>query len=381
MTKIVADWISATASQRICALFEDAGFEAFFVGGCVRNALLGAPVSDLDISTSATPEQTLTLAKAAGVRAIPTGIDHGTITLVEDGIPYEVTTYRKDVETDGRHAVVKFSTSMKEDAERRDFTMNALYADARGEVFDPINGLPDLEAGVVRFIGEPEDRIREDYLRILRFFRFTAWYGNSDLGIDADALAACAEHQDGINALSAERIGNELRKLLAAPDPAPVLGSMGACGVLARVLPGAAPVTLAILVHLEEGLAIDPMLRLAALGGFEAKERLRLSNAEAKLMDLYQDESMGTKSASELAYRHGAETARRIMVLRFASLQNPLPAIEEDILRGAAAIFPISAKDLIDQYQGAALGAKLRMLEAAWIESGFSLTKEKLLAL
>ncbi len=381
MTKIVANWIDSPTSQKICALFEDAGFEAFFVGGCVRNALLGAPVSDLDISTSARPEQALALAKSAGIRAIPTGLDHGTITLIEDGIPFEVTTYRKDVETDGRHALVKFSTSMREDAERRDFTMNALYADARGVVFDPINGLPDLQAGVVRFIGEPEDRIREDYLRILRFFRFTAWYGNADLGIDADALAACAEHQDGIEALSAERIGNEMRKILAAPEPAPVLGSMGASGVLARVLPGAAPVTLAILVHLEAGMPSDPMLRLAALGGEEAKQRLRLSNAEAKLYELYQEEAGGTKGPAELAYRYGVDTARAVMILRFASLQNPLPPLEADFAKGAAAEFPIKAQDLMDTFQGAALGSRLRFLEAAWIESGFSLSKEGLLAL
>lgn len=381
MTKIRDAWISSSASQRVCATFEDAGFEAFFVGGCVRNALLKQPVSDFDISTSATPEQVLSLAKAVGIKAIPTGIEHGTITLVEDGIPFEVTTYRKDVETDGRHAVVAFAKTMQEDAARRDFTMNALYANSKGDVFDPIGGLPDLEQGIVRFIGNPEDRIREDYLRILRFFRFSAWYGNADQGIDAEALAACAEHQDGIEALSAERIGNEMRKILAAPNPAPVLGSMGASGILARVLPGAAPVTLAILVHLETEAVPDPMLRLAALGGQDAKERLRLSNAEAKRVDLYQSEAFGSKAPAELAYRYGLETARSIMILRFAFFQNPLPPIEDDLARGASASFPIKAQELLGEYEGPALGERLRTLETAWIESGFTLSKDALLAL
>ena len=381
MTKIRDAWISSSASQRVCATLEDAGFEVFFVGGCVRNALLKQPMSDFDISTSATPEQVLSLAKAVGIKAIPTGIEHGTITLVEDGIPFEVTTYRKDVETDGRHAVIAFAETMQEDAARRDFTMNALYANSKGDVFDPIGGLPDLEQGIVRFIGNPEDRIREDYLRILRFFRFSAWYGNADQGIDAEALAACAEHQDGIEALSPERIGNEMRKILAAPDPAPVLGSMGASGILARVLPGAAPVTLAILVHLETEVAPDPMLRLAALGGQDAKERLRLSNAEAKRVDLYQSEALGSKAPAELAYRYGLETARSIMILRFAFFQNPLPPIEDDLARGASASFPIKAQELLGEYEGPALGERLRTLETAWIESGFTLSKDALLAL
>lgn len=382
MIKVAADWINSETSRRICALFEDAGHEAYFVGGCVRNALLNAPVSDLDISTSALPQETLELAEKAGIKAIPTGIEHGTITLVEDGIPFEVTTFRKDVETNGRHAVVSFSKSMKEDAKRRDFTMNALYVDVRGTVFDPIGGVPDLQQGHVRFIGSPSDRIKEDYLRILRFFRFTAWYGNPDLGIDPEALAACAEYLDGIDGLSSERIGHEMRKLLSAPNPAPVLGAMAQTGVLLRVLSGSDPVSIAVLVHLETGSEPDPIVRLAALGGEGAKERLRLSNSEAKRLSLVSEESCETKSIGELAYRFGAKEARNIVLVRSARMRSELPKnLDRDIARGADAQFPIKAVDLMGTYSGAALGAQLRKLESAWIASNFTQTREALLSL
>ena len=172
--KITADWLSSDAAQTVCRMLTDAGYQAWFVGGCVRNALIDAPVSDLDLSTNARPDTVVELAKAAGLKAIPTGIDHGTITVVAGGEPFEITTFRKDVATDGRRATVAFADDMESDARRRDFTMNALYADQDGIVADPLNGLPDLQARRVRFIENPDQRIKEDYLRILRFFRFHA---------------------------------------------------------------------------------------------------------------------------------------------------------------------------------------------------------------
>ncbi|MCK4711369.1 MAG: CCA tRNA nucleotidyltransferase, partial [Marinosulfonomonas sp.] len=175
MTQITADWISNPNTQKVCEMLTDAGFECFFVGGCVRNALLGAPVNDIDISTNALPDRVMELAKAAGLKAVPTGIDHGTVTVIADGTPFEITTYRRDVETDGRRAVVAFSDTIMDDAHRRDFTMNALYADADGVIIDPLNGMPDLLARRIRFIEDADLRIKEDYLRILRFFRFHAW--------------------------------------------------------------------------------------------------------------------------------------------------------------------------------------------------------------
>ena len=249
--KITGDWISHPGTQALCAALEGAGYRALFVGGCVRNALLGEPVADIDIATDATPEAVSNLAQSAGFKVVPTGVEHGTVTVVAEGRPHEVTTFRRDVETDGRRAVVAFSDRIEEDAERRDFTMNALYADRQGRVIDPLDGLPDLQARRVRFVGDAETRIREDYLRILRFFRFHAAYGDPAGGLDTEGLAACAALAAGLETISKERITAELRKLLAARDPAPSIAAMAQSGILIRILPGADPRALAPLVHLE----------------------------------------------------------------------------------------------------------------------------------
>ena len=211
---------------------------ALVVGGAVRNALLGEPVEDIDIATDARPGQVVDLARAAGLKPVPTGIEHGTVTVVADGRGFEVTTFRRDVETDGRRAVVAFSNRIEDDAARRDFTMNALYAEPSGEVLDPVGGLPDLSARRVRFVGDPDRRIIEDYLRILRFFRFHAHCGRPGAA-DAEALAACARHAGGLARISRERIGAEMRKLLSAEDPVEAVRLMEESGVLAQVLPGA----------------------------------------------------------------------------------------------------------------------------------------------
>ena len=233
-------WLTRPETQALCAALEGAGYHALFVGGCVRDGIIGRAVTDIDIATDARPEQVMQITKAAGMKPIPTGIDHGTVTVVSGGIPHEVTTFRRDVETDGRRARVAFSKRVEEDALRRDFTMNALYADARGAVLDPLGtGLADLRARRVRFIGDPHDRIAEDYLRILRFFRFHAHYADRLGGLDPDGLAACAEMADGLAQLSRERVGAEMVKLLAAPDPGQSVAAMVQAGVLARVLPGA----------------------------------------------------------------------------------------------------------------------------------------------
>ena len=266
MTRITADWLTDPATQAVCAALEVGGAQALFVGGCVRNALMGVPVRDIDLSTDAVPERVIALAGAAGIKAVPTGIDHGTVTLVKNGIPHEVTTFRKDVETDGRRAVVAYSTRVEEDAARRDFTMNALYARSDGTVLDPLGGLPDLRARRVRFIGCAGDRIREDYLRSLRYFRFHAWYGCNDLGFDPEALAAIADNLDGLSTLSRERVGGELLRLLAAPDPAPAVAAMRSTGALGLVLPGSDDRALAPLVHLR-GAGGRGAQRAAAAGG------------------------------------------------------------------------------------------------------------------
>ena len=191
--KLEAEWLHHAGTVALCTALEQAGYQALFVGGCVRNGLIGAEVQDIDIATDARPEKVIELSHAANLRPIHTGIEHGTITVIAQSRPLEVTTFRRDIETDGRRAVVAFADGIEEDAKRRDFTMNALYAGRNGEVLDPTGqGLDDLQARRLRFIGLPEDRIREDYLRILRFFRFHAWYADPQGGFDADGLAACA---------------------------------------------------------------------------------------------------------------------------------------------------------------------------------------------
>ncbi|MGA0539835.1 CCA tRNA nucleotidyltransferase [Neotabrizicola sp. VNH66] len=378
--KIAGDWLAREETQAVLGLLTGAGHSAFVVGGCVRDALLGAAVGDVDISTDARPERVMALARGAGLKAIPTGIDHGTVTVVARGIPYEITTFRRDVETDGRRAVVAFSDRIEEDAQRRDLTMNALYALADGTVVDPLGGLADALARRVRFVGDAEDRIREDYLRILRFFRFYAWYGDPAQGPDPEGLAACAADSAGIETLSRERIGAEMRKLLSAPDPAPAVAAMSAAGVLAQILPGADARALPVLVHLEGDLPPWWLRRLAVLGGEDPADRLRLSRAEAADLAAVRDGIGGLDRPDALGFLLGVDRAAAILLARAAlSGITPPAGWQAEVARGAAAQFPISAKDLPD-LSGPALGQRLKELRQRWLDSGLRLTKAELLA-
>lgn len=373
--RVHGDWLHHPGTQALCRVLNSGGFQALFVGGCVRNALIGAPVNDIDVATDATPETVTKLAERAGLKVVPTGIDHGTVTVIAQGIAHEVTTFRQDIETNGRHAVVRYSTSVTEDAARRDFTMNALYAQADGEVVDPLGGLPDLLAGRVRFVGDAEARITEDYLRILRFFRFCAWYGDPSQGVDAEGLAACAAHLAGIETLSRERVGAELRKLLSAPDPSLAVSAMAQSGVLAAALPGADAKALPVLVHFG---ARSWIARLAVLGG--AVDTLRLSRADLAQVNMIRTELGSLRSPQELGYCHGQKTAEAVILCRAAMFETDPPMNwHADVAKGAAAVFPVAAADLIADYQGKALGDQLRSLERRWIDSGFTLTKDALL--
>ena len=237
------------------------------VGGVVRDTLAGVATKDIDLATPLGPEAVIAALKAAGLKAVPTGLAHGTVTAVAEGRPFEITTLRRDVATDGRHAEVAFTDDWREDAARRDFTINALYADpVTGEVFDYFGGLADLEAGIVRFIGAPLQRIAEDHLRILRFFRFHARFGSG--GPDAASLSACQTRANDLMALSRERIAMELLALLALPNPAPTLALMIESGIFVPVLPeiaDAAPVTHLVTREAEAGIAPDALRRLCAL--------------------------------------------------------------------------------------------------------------------
>jgi poly(A) polymerase len=378
--RIAGDWIAAGHVQTVLAVLAAGGHQAFLVGGCVRNAIVGQPVSDVDIATDATPLRVTELAAQAGLSPVPTGIDHGTVTVIADGVPHEVTTFRRDVETDGRRAIVAFSDDLADDAARRDFTMNALYADAQGEVIDPLGGLPDLLAGRVRFVGDSEARIREDYLRILRFFRFYAWYGHPDEGPDQEGLAACAALASGLDGLSRERIGQETRKLLSAPDPAPSVAAMHTAGVLGRVLPGADSRALAALIHLEAGITPQWVRRLAVLGGTGEAAALRMSRQDERRLQALKDAVAGDNPPAALGYRLGPDLGRDACLAR-AALGAALPdGWKAAVASGAAAVFPLRAADLMPALEGRALGARLAELEERWIASEFKLTREQLLA-
>lgn len=375
----------ATDAARVAlGVLTDAGHQALFVGGTVRNAILRMPVTDFDVATDAKPQTVMALAEAASLRAVPTGIDHGTVTLVSDGIPFEVTTFRKDIETDGRRAVVHFSDSLEEDAQRRDFTMNALYAEGDGTLVDPLGGLEDALAGRVRFIGEPEDRIREDYLRILRFFRFTAWYSPTSEGLDAEGLAACAALAEGLDQLSKERVGAEIKKLLSAPDCAIATAAMERSGILLHVLPGATSQLIGPLQELElqAGVSADPIRRLAALGQFDVWDALRLSKAETRDYAALREAMSSTASAAALGHEMGEARGMDALLLRAAAIGLPILETDTKALKtGASADFPVRAGDLPDRLKGPALGDEIKRLQALWLASGCKLSKADLLDL
>ncbi len=363
MTQLPAQVTGDPALQSVFDAIEAGGHRAWLVGGAVRNALLGEPVGDLDLATDAPPDAVMRLAERAGLKPVPTGIDHGTVTVVADGRGFEVTTLRHDVETDGRHAVVAFSDDLDGDARRRDFTMNALYADRHGMVIDPVAGLDDLRARRLRFVGDPARRIAEDYLRILRFFRFLAWYGRD---ADPAAVTACQSLRDGLDGISRERIGQELRKLLMAPDPVPAVRLMQDTGVLDKVLPDATPDRLYALQSPAPWLA-----RLAALSQADLAHALRLSRSEARdhrtlVTALANDWSFG-----RIAYRLHGDLAHGAALLVQTGPSGPRPgwpAAQETVLP-----LPIAAADLQAHLQGPALGRGLKAAEDAWIDAGFAM--------
>lgn len=382
MTRLRAAWLTSEAAQTVMAALSVEGARVCFVGGCVRNALLGAPVSDLDIATNARPEAVMRLAEAAGLKTVPTGIDHGTVTVLAGGVPFEVTTFRRDVSTDGRRATVAFSDSLEEDALRRDFTMNALYVGPDGEIVDPVGGLADLAIRRFRFIGEADQRIREDYLRILRLFRFHAQYGDQAAGLDPAALAAVARNRAGLAAISRERIRAELAKLLLTPDPMPAVRAMDDTGVLEEVLPGADTTVLARLIDVEGDAPPRWIRRLAALGGGDRSETLRLSRVEARAADTLASAEAGATDPAEVAYRAGADLGTDAALLALARGRDPGLDWPARVRRAASAVFPVAARDLSPTIPpGPALGEALRRLEARWIASDFSLERSDLLAL
>jgi poly(A) polymerase len=397
-----AAWLRAPPVRRVLDLLNGGGEEARVVGGAARNALIGVPFSEVDIATTALPEEVTRRAVAAGIKAVPTGVDHGTITLVVDGTPFEVTTLREDVETFGRKANVAFGRDWKVDAERRDFTINALSITPDGIVHDYVGGLDDLPARRVRFIGDPARRIAEDYLRILRFFRFQASYSNG--APDRDGLHACIVARDGLATLSRERVCGELMKLLVAPRAVATLTVMAEAGFAERVLGGVPQLaSFAAMVEIEAAMALapSPVRRLGALDvvivedAERLRERLRLSNAEYQRLEAMADgwwrvsPSAGEDAARTLLYRLGPVHFLDRVLLAWSRAGagarvdpgNPswraLAALPE---RWDAPQFPLRAADLMSRglARGPGLGAALAAAEEAWIAAGFPSDPETL---
>jgi len=381
-------WMTAPETR---AVLDALGGEGRFVGGAVRNALLGKPVADVDIATPLLPEEVRKRLTAAGLGAVPTGIEHGTVTAISDGKPYEVTTLRRDVSTDGRRATVAFTTDWAEDAQRRDFTMNALYAGADGTIFDTVGGVEDLKAGKVRFVGDPTRRIREDYLRILRLFRFHAWYGKGEM--DSAALHAAAAEKAGLAQLSGERVQKELLRLLEAEHPSQVMRIMAASGILAEVLPGA--LNIARLERLEEidadaFFTPDPLLRLAALlppdpvAAEAFSKKLKLSNKDAgRLEDIAGAREkivsyMSVKEQRKMLYRIGIPAFRDRVFLRWAEDPKASNAVNWRMLLEVAATwprpqFPLTGRDvmLAGVPEGPLVGKILEEVEDWWVDADF----------
>lgn len=395
-----ARWLCVPQLARVIAALKAESGGARIVGGAVRNALLGRPVHEVDIATDVTPPEAVRLCQAAGLKVVETGVEHGTVTVIADGMPFEVTTLRRDVETDGRRAVVAFTTDWTEDAERRDFTINAIYADHDGQLYDPIGGYPDIAAHCVRFIGDPHDRIREDYLRILRLFRFHAEIGRG--AADAAGLAAASELRDGLAGLSRERVNQELMRLLAAHGAGDVVPVMQTCGIFAALDlgdPDIARFTSLVAIEATLGRA-DPLLRLAALflapqRGRDAEalaERLRLSRAEAERLDGLSgwhevSPQLHQQARRALVYHTANQAAHDRVLIAWAASGAPgddrsWRALADFAADWSAPKFPLKGRDLmaLGMSRGPGLGVALAELEQYWIDSDFQPDRDQLLA-
>jgi poly(A) polymerase len=401
-------WFNASDLKRAMALLNADGGEGRIAGGAVRNSLMGLAIADIDLATTLMPQEVIERARAAGIKAVPTGIEHGTVTLVIGGRPFEVTTLRRDVTTDGRRAVVAFTDDWQEDASRRDLTINGLYADAAGEVIDLVGGLADIETRTVRFIGDAETRIREDYLRILRYFRFFAVYGTGRP--DAAALRAMARAKDGLNRLSAERVWSELKKLLSADDPGRALLWMRTAGILTLILPetekwGIDEVPGLIAAERAFGWAPDALVRLAAMVPPDAarlaamSERLKLSKQEAGFLAAWAaspliPEKIAATAFRRMLYRSGSagiavRLKLQLSIVRAKAEGDPglMPEIARlsgllgETARWQKPAFPLSGADVLARgvAPGPRVGALLSAIEEEWVSGDFNAGRPALL--
>jgi tRNA nucleotidyltransferase/poly(A) polymerase len=400
--RVLADapWLTSGPAARVLGLLNGNGEEARVIGGAVRNALLGIPIGDIDIATTALPAEVIRRARAAGIKSVPTGIDHGTVTLVVDSQPFEVTTLRQDTETFGRKARVAFGRDWGRDAERRDFTINGLSVDAEGVVHDHVGGYDDLVARRVRFIGDPNRRIAEDYLRILRFFRIHAAYGQGEP--DRAGYLACIDARAGLATLSAERVRMEMLKLMIAEGAAGALVAMADGGLLLSIFGGVAytgPFAAMVAAERSLGLKADPVRRLGALAVAVTEDarrlavRLRLSNSETRVLDSmghrwWRLAGMDEATARRRLYRLGADRYRDRLMLAWARAGGTTPSAPWRELatlpeRWTAPKFPLKAADFVARgiAEGPALGHVLALAEDAWLAADFPLDQPALKAI
>ena len=376
-------WLRNPSAQKLSKLYKSFGYQVLFVGGCVRNTILKMPVTDIDLATDAQPEEIIKIAKENNIRFVPTGLAHGTITLIIDNKNYQITTFRTDFDHDGRYAKVEFTESLLLDASRRDLTINALYCNHVGEVIDPLNGLDDIKKQKIKFIGNPNERIKEDNLRILRFFRFQAIYGNKNLEIDSIALEACHNHKSKLAALSKERITSELRKILSAPNPLEVIIKMNETGVLNELFQKVSIDSLEAYLKTEEKFKINInwLGRLLSLQVTQEEESLKLTRCEFKFLKQTKSAIENQIHVLEFSYYNGVENGKIYSILQnfrhniilSKNLLNQINSL-------ATKKFPITAKDLMPEIRGKKLGEALRSLEDRWIKSNFTLSKKDLLA-
>jgi poly(A) polymerase len=389
-------WMSAPETTAVFDTLQGGGAQVRFVGGCVRDSLIGRPVNDIDIATDAEPAHVIALMQAVGFKTIPLGVDHGTVMVVVGGVSFEITTLRRDVETDGRRATVEFTDDWDADAARRDLTFNALSLDADGTIHDPFDGVADLQAGRVRFVGDAATRIQEDFLRLLRYYRFFAHYGRPPF--DPDARAACRALAANVERLSGERIRAELFKLLAAPDPGPVLEMMRVDGVLLHVIQVEGNVERVVRLVAIEAMVntADPARRLFALLSMEADglrtaaRRLRLSNAERDfLLQLNENAGRLRMDMSPAGLRHaiyhlGAPLSRELALMAWADDGDEAGwrAVLDVIAAWTSIALPVSGADVLTLgvEHGEKVGALLRRVEEWWIVGDFKAGRDACLA-
>ena len=383
INKLENNWLNQASAQCLSKAFKNYGYQVLFVGGCVRNSILEVPVTDIDMATDALPETIIKISKENNFKFILTGLTHGTITIIIDKIAYQITTFRNDITNDGRHAKVEFTTSLLLDASRRDLTINAIYCDSYGKIIDPLNVLEDLNNRVIKFIGDPNKRIAEDYLRILRFFRFQAIYGNEMLEINVPALAACREHKSKLATLSKERITSELRKLFLSNNPTRTIIKMTDTGILNQLFKNCSINSFISYIEAEKKykIKINWIGRLLSLQGSNIEEVLTLTRQELKMIK-YTKKAIGQNvPIFEFSYYNGIDYGIMYLLLQHGMKKTTLNKI---LINKVSSIvtrkFPVTAKDLMPKLKGKKLGDELKKLESQWIKSDFTLNKNQLLS-